>query len=64
MIGIVSRTWPTPSLSLREWVVALELFTVPRHYSAPVAAFLVWFLVIKGSYKTVEKYSWGPVSFT
>jgi NRAMP (natural resistance-associated macrophage protein)-like metal ion transporter len=42
---------------------ALELFSVPRYYSAPLAAFLVWFLVLKGSYKTVEKVFLGACVF-
>jgi NRAMP (natural resistance-associated macrophage protein)-like metal ion transporter len=44
-------------------VAALELFDVPRHYSAPLAALLVWFLVLKGSYKTVEKVFLGACVF-
>jgi NRAMP (natural resistance-associated macrophage protein)-like metal ion transporter len=32
-----------------------ELFGVPRWLSVPVAAFLVWFLVVRGSYRVVEK---------
>ena len=42
---------------------SLELFSVPRYYSAPLAAFLVWFLVLKGSYKTVEKVFLGACVF-
>ena len=44
-------------------VASLELFSVPRYYSAPLAAFLVWFLVLKGSYKTVEKVFLGACVF-
>lgn len=44
-------------------VASLELFSVPRYYSAPLAAFLVWFLVLKGSYKTVEKIFLGACVF-
>ena len=32
-----------------------ELFGVPRYLSVPVCAFLVWLLVLRGSYKSVEK---------
>lgn len=32
-----------------------ELFGVPRYLSVPVAAVLVWLLVVRGSYRNVEK---------
>src|SRR5207248_2193762 len=34
---------------------ATELFGVPRYVSVPLAAFGVWWLVVKGSYKRVER---------
>jgi len=34
---------------------SLELFHVSRYISVPLAAVAVWFLVVKGSYKNVEK---------
>jgi NRAMP (natural resistance-associated macrophage protein)-like metal ion transporter len=34
---------------------ASELFGIPRLVSVPVCAFLVWLLVLKGTYKSVEK---------
>jgi len=34
---------------------ASELFGIPRLISVPVCAFLVWLLVLKGTYKSVEK---------
>jgi NRAMP (natural resistance-associated macrophage protein)-like metal ion transporter len=34
---------------------SLELFHISRYVSVPLAAFAVWFLVIKGSYQSVEK---------
>ncbi|HSB36191.1 MAG TPA: Nramp family divalent metal transporter, partial [Thermoanaerobaculia bacterium] len=37
------------------WAAALEIFGVPRWISVPVGAFAVWWLVVKGNYKTVEK---------
>lgn len=33
----------------------MELFGIPRFASIPVAALVVWLLVVKGSYKSVEK---------
>ncbi|MGE5344593.1 MAG: Nramp family divalent metal transporter [Acidithiobacillales bacterium] len=37
------------------WAAALEIFGVPRWISVPVGAVAVWWLVVKGNYKTVEK---------
>jgi NRAMP (natural resistance-associated macrophage protein)-like metal ion transporter len=34
---------------------ATELYGVPRYLSVPLAAFAVWWLVVKGSYKRVER---------
>ena len=34
---------------------SLELFRVSRYISVPLAAVAVWFLVVKGNYKNVEK---------
>jgi NRAMP (natural resistance-associated macrophage protein)-like metal ion transporter len=34
---------------------SLELFHISRYISVPLAAFAVWFLVVKGSYQSVEK---------
>jgi Mn2+/Fe2+ NRAMP family transporter len=34
---------------------AMEIFGVSRHLAVPVAAFFVWWLVVKGTYSTVEK---------
>jgi len=37
------------------WAAAMEIFHVPRFVSVPIAAVVVWWLVVKGTYKTVEK---------
>lgn len=34
---------------------SLELFHISRYISVPLAAIAVWFLVVKGNYKSVEK---------
>ena len=34
---------------------ATELFGMPRYFSVPIAASAVWWLVVKGSYKRVER---------
>ena len=37
------------------WAAALEIFGIPRVISVPIGAFVVWWIVVKGNYKTVEK---------
>jgi len=37
------------------WASAMEIFGVSKYISVPIGAFLVWWLVVKGSYKFVEK---------
>jgi Mn2+/Fe2+ NRAMP family transporter len=37
------------------WAAALEIFGIPRWISVPIGAFVVWWIVVKGNYKTVEK---------
>ncbi len=34
---------------------ASELFGVPHYFSVPLTAILIWFLIVKGSYKRVER---------
>src|SRR5277367_5392229 len=34
---------------------SMQLFHISKYISVPVCAFLVWFLVVKGDYKSVEK---------
>jgi Mn2+/Fe2+ NRAMP family transporter len=37
------------------WASAMEIFGVSKYISVPIGAFLVWWLVVKGSYRVVEK---------
>ena len=34
---------------------SLELFGISKYYSVPICAAIVWFMVVKGQYKSVEK---------
>jgi NRAMP (natural resistance-associated macrophage protein)-like metal ion transporter len=63
MIGIVLTNMANTVAEFAGVAAALEIFNIPRHFSAPLAAFLVWFLVIKGSYKSVEKVFLGACIF-
>lgn len=37
------------------WAAAMEIFGVVRYVSVPVAALLVWLLVVRGRYRSVER---------
>jgi NRAMP (natural resistance-associated macrophage protein)-like metal ion transporter len=37
------------------WASAMEIFGVSKYISVPVGAMLVWWLIVKGSYRFVEK---------
>jgi len=37
------------------WASAMEIFGISKYISVPIGAFMVWWLVVKGSYKIVEK---------
>lgn len=37
------------------WASAMEIFGISKYISVPIGAFLVWWLVVKGTYKFVEK---------
>jgi NRAMP (natural resistance-associated macrophage protein)-like metal ion transporter len=37
------------------WAASMELFGVNKYIAVPIGAFLVWWLVVKGTYRVVEK---------
>ncbi|MHB8481411.1 MAG: NRAMP family divalent metal transporter [Nitrospiria bacterium] len=37
------------------WAAAMEIFGVNKYISVPIGAFFIWWLVVKGTYRTVEK---------
>ncbi len=37
------------------WAAALEIFGASKYLSVPIGAVFVWFLVVKGTYRVVEK---------
>jgi NRAMP (natural resistance-associated macrophage protein)-like metal ion transporter len=63
MIGIVLTNLANTVAEFAGVAAALEMFHIDRHFSAPFAALLVWFLVVKGSYKAVEKVFLGACFF-
>ncbi|MCG6538451.1 MAG: Nramp family divalent metal transporter, partial [Syntrophales bacterium LBB04] len=63
MIGIILTNVANTVAEFAGVAAAMELFDIPRQVSTPLAAVLVWVLVIKGSYKSVEKVFLGACVF-
>src|SRR5215831_8537039 len=55
MIGILIVNFGNVVTEFIGIATSLELFGLPRVYTVPICAIIVWFIVVKGQYKTVEK---------
>lgn len=55
MVALVIANLGTTTANFAGWAASLEIFGISKHLSVPVGALLVWWLVIRGSYKRVEK---------
>jgi NRAMP (natural resistance-associated macrophage protein)-like metal ion transporter len=55
MLGILITNFGNVVTEFIGIATSLELFGLSRMYSVPICAVIVWFIVVKGQYKTVEK---------
>src|SRR5262252_6555538 len=55
MIGILIVNFGNVVTEFIGIATSLELFGLPRLYTVPVCAVIVWLIVVKGQYKSVEK---------
>ena len=55
MVGLVVCNFGNVVAEFAGIASSLELFHVSRFISVPLAALFVWFLIVKGDYKSVEK---------
>jgi NRAMP (natural resistance-associated macrophage protein)-like metal ion transporter len=55
MLGILITNFGNVVTEFIGIATSLELFGWPRIYTVPVCAVIVWLIVVKGQYKTVEK---------
>jgi len=55
MIGILIVNFGNVVTEFIGIATSLELFGLPRLYTVPVCAVIVWVIVVKGQYKSVEK---------
>ncbi len=55
MLGLIITNFGNVVAEFAGIATSLELFHISRFVSVPIAAVIVWLLVVKGSYKSVEK---------
>src|ERR1700747_709471 len=55
MLGILITNFGNGVPEFIGIATSLELFGLPRIYTVPVCAVIVWLIVVKGQYKRVEK---------
>lgn len=55
MLGILITNFGNVVTEFIGIATSLELFGLPRFYTVPVCGVIVWLIVVKGQYKTVEK---------
>jgi Mn2+/Fe2+ NRAMP family transporter len=55
MIGILFINFGNMVTEFIGIATSLELFGFPRFYTVPICAVIVWLIVVKGQYKSVEK---------
>src|SRR3954449_13578657 len=55
MLGILITNFGNVVTEFIGIATSLELFGLPRIYTVPVCGVIVWLIVVKGQYKTVEK---------
>lgn len=55
MLMLLTSTAATTVAEFAGVAAAMEIFRVPRWVSVPIAAVVVWLLVVRGSYRRVEK---------
>jgi len=55
MLGLVITNFGNVLAEFSGIALSLELFGIPKYFSVPVCAVIVWLLVVKGTYKSVEK---------
>lgn len=63
MIGILLTNFGNVVSEFAGIAGSLELFSLPRHYTVPICAVIVWLIVVKGQYKSVEKIFLGASFF-
>jgi NRAMP (natural resistance-associated macrophage protein)-like metal ion transporter len=63
MIGILLTNFGNVISEFAGIAGSLELFGLSKYYTVPICAVIVWFIVVKGQYKSVEKIFLGASFF-
>ena len=63
MIGLIIVNFGNVVTEFAGIAGSLELFGLSKYYTVPVCAVIVWLIVVKGQYKTVEKVFLAPSFF-
>jgi Mn2+/Fe2+ NRAMP family transporter len=55
MLGILITNFGNVITEFAGIAGSMELFGIPKYYSVPICAVIVWLIIVKGQYKSVEK---------
>src|SRR5688572_17813399 len=55
MLALIATNFGNVMAEFAGVASSLELFRIPKYVSVPSSALLVWWVVVKGTYKSVEK---------
>lgn len=55
MLALIATNFGNVMAEFAGVASSMELFRIPKYVSVPISALLVWLLVVKGTYKSVEK---------
>jgi NRAMP (natural resistance-associated macrophage protein)-like metal ion transporter len=55
LIGLIAANLGTTAAEFAGVAASMEIFGVSKYISVPIAAALVWFVIVKSSYKSIEK---------
>ena len=59
MIILLTANFGTTVAEFAGWAASMEMFGLSKYIMVPIGAFLIWILVIKGSYRVVESFLLG-----
>ncbi len=55
LIGLIAANLGTTAAEFAGVAASMEIFGVSKYISVPIASALVWFVIVKSSYKSIEK---------
>lgn len=55
MMGLFITDLGNTAAEFAGWAASMEIFGVNKYISVPLGAFFIWLLVVKGSYKSIER---------